>query len=174
MAVVQENREYQRILPSDNSVAVLERNGFEPVFSSNVSAVATSGKDLVIRFHNGSIYSYTNQAKNYDRLIASASKGKWVWRFLRKPNVPYQKIGSLPLPEDVDRDDVAIQEQRPPQYQIDTIVPPNYMETGELPQIRIIPLNVIPKVMGGSEMLSTLVDSTLLSIIDVTLASTII
>ena len=70
--------------------------------SSNVSAVATSGNDLYIRFHNGSLYRYKNKAKLEERLIAAASKGKWVWRFLRRPNVAYSKVGSMPL--DSDRD----------------------------------------------------------------------
>ena len=102
MQVVQEKREYQRILPSDNSIEKLERNGFEWVFSSNVSAVAVRDKDLIIRFHNASIYSYANQGKNYERLLAAASKGKWVWRFLIRTNATYEKIGSLPLPDDND------------------------------------------------------------------------
>ena len=135
---LQENREYRRIILSPESERALESRGYETVFSSNVSAVATSGNDLVIRFHNGSVYAYDNQAKNYERLMAAASKGKWVWRFLRRKNVPYRKIGSLPLPEDVIVDDEQIIQPR--KAEITTIVPPNFMETGELPQIIINPL----------------------------------
>jgi len=100
--VVNEKRKYQRILPSMREQAILKREGFTWVFSSNVSGVATSGRDLIIRFHNASIYSYQNQASKFEDILAAASKGKWVWRFLRRPNVPYQKIGSLPLDQDVD------------------------------------------------------------------------
>lgn len=140
MAVrLQENREYQRILLSPESERLLESKGYEPVFSSNVSAIATNGDELVIRFHNGSVYGYPKQAKNYERLMAAASKGKWVWRFLRRKNVPYRKIGSLPLPEDVIVDDVEI--MRPREYDISTVVPVDYMETGALPQISISPVN---------------------------------
>lgn len=139
MAVkLNENREYQRILLSEQSEQILESRGYETVFSSNVSAIATSGDDLVIRFHNGSVYAYDKQAKNYERLMAAASKGKWVWRFLRRKNVPYRKIGSLPLPEDVIVQDEEI--MRPRQYDISTVVPPDFMETGALPSINISPV----------------------------------
>lgn len=138
--VVQENRQYQRILPSDNSINILSSQGFEWVFSSNVSAVAVRGKDLIIRFHNSSIYKYPNQGINYERLMGAASKGKWVWRFLRRPNVPYEKIGSLPLPEDTLETDEEIVQPRIATYDIKAIVPKNYMTTGALPSISITPL----------------------------------
>jgi len=51
LQVVQEDREYQRILPSDKSIDILEANGLEWVFSSNVSAATVRGKDLIVRFH---------------------------------------------------------------------------------------------------------------------------
>ena len=58
MAIVNENRQYQRILFSDASIIKLKENGFEWVYSSNVSAAAVRGNDLIIRFHNSSIYKY--------------------------------------------------------------------------------------------------------------------
>jgi hypothetical protein len=70
--------------------------------------------------------------------MAAASNGKWVWRFLRRKNVPYRKIGSLPLPEDVIVQDEEI--MRPRQYDISTVVPPDFMETGALPSINIKPV----------------------------------
>lgn len=147
--VVQEKREYQRILPSDNSIAKLERNGFEWVFSSNVSAVAVRGKDLIIRFHNASIYKYPGQGKNYERLIAAASKGKWVWRFLRRPNKPYSKIGSLPLPEDTLETDDEIVQPRKAKYKVESIIPEDYWGTGALPSIAITPIEQAQAIMGG-------------------------
>lgn len=143
MQVVQENRQYQRILPSDKSIDILESKGFEWVFSSNVSAIAKRGTALIIRFHNGSIYSYENQARNYERMMASASKGKWVWRFLRRPQVPYKKIGSLPLAEDTAETDEEIVQPRIPTYEIKAIVPTDFMTTGKLPQISISPLAMV-------------------------------
>lgn len=140
MPIVQENRPYQRILLSDDSEAKLEAQGFEPLFSSNVSAAAQRGKDLIIRFHNGSIYKYPEQGKNYLQLVAASSHGKWVWRFLIRPQVAYAKIGSLPLPEDTLETDDEITLPRIATYEVRAIVPKDHMTTGELPQIRIVPI----------------------------------
>ena len=142
--VVQENKQYQRILLSDDSEAKLEEQGFEPLFSSNVSAAAQRGKDLIIRFHNGSIYKYPEQGKNYLQLIAAASHGKWVWRFLRRPQVPYAKIGSLPLPEDTLETDEEIVKPRISTYDVRAIVPTSAeIMRGVLPQITISPLAIV-------------------------------
>ena len=139
--VVQEKRTYQRILLSDKSYDKLEEQGFEVVFSSNVSAVAVRGNDLIIRFHNSSIYKYIDKANLYLRLIGAASKGKWVWRFLRVPQVPYEKIGSLPLPEDTDETDEEIVQPRIPTYEVRAIVPTDAEKLkGALPQIKITPI----------------------------------
>ena len=135
---LQEDRQYQRILLSEESTKELESRGYETVFSSNVSAIATQDDDLIIRFHNGSVYAYDKQAKNYERMMAAASKGKWVWRFLIRKNVPYRKVGSLPLPEDRIVDDVII--KQPKRYDVSTIVPIDYMDTGALPLIKISPI----------------------------------
>ena len=152
MAVrLNENREYQRILLSEQSTEALESRGYETVFSSNVSAIATRDDDLIIRFHNGSVYAYSNQAKNYERMMAAASKGKWVWRFLIRKDVPYRKIGSLPLPEDKIMEDDRI--MKPRAYDISTLVPPDFMETGVLPLLTITPLQATQALsMGGSNL----------------------
>ena len=139
--VVQEDRTYQRILPSDTSINILESQGFEWVYSSNVSAAAVRGKDLIIRFHNSSIYKYPNQGNNYERLMAAASKGKWVWRFLRTPQVPYEKIGSLPLPEDTTETDEEVMTQRIATHIVKAIVPTTEQQMqGVLPSISISPI----------------------------------
>ena len=176
--VVQEEREFKRILPSDASIDKLERNGFEWIFSSNVSAAAQRGNDLIIRFHNSSIYKYPGQGKNFERLMAAASKGKWVWRFLRRPNKPYSKIGSLPLPEDTLETDEQIIEPRRPKYKVESIVPADYLETGQLPQILITPIEQATAIMGGGGLgaLSTmaLLSATQLGIIGASIAANII
>ena len=142
--VVQEDRQYQRILLSEDSEAKLESKGFEVLFSSNVSAAAKRGDDLIIRFHNGSIYSYANQGKNYLQLIAASSHGKWVWRFLRRPQVPYAKIGSLPLPEDTLETDEEIVRPRISTHEVKVIVPTSAeIMRGVLPQISITPLSIL-------------------------------
>ena len=98
-------RPFKRFRHSPEEKFVLAKQGFQHVLSSNVSAVAKSGKDLIIRFHNGSIYSYTGSADLYEKLLKSNSKGTFVWKNLRKPNKPFKKIGSLPLPKDMELDD---------------------------------------------------------------------
>ena len=42
---LQEDRQYQRILLSEESTKELESRGYETVFSSNVSAIATQDDD---------------------------------------------------------------------------------------------------------------------------------
>ena len=142
--VVQENRPYQRILPSDNSIDVLQSQGFEWVFSSNVSAATTRGNNLIIRFHNGSLYSYKGQAKLYENLMAAASKGKWVWRFLRRPGVPYAKIGTLPLPEDTIETDEEIMKPRIATYAVKAVTPSLAEQMkGILPSISIMQIATV-------------------------------
>lgn len=100
--VIDEKRTYQRILPNSREVGIMRRNGFTPLASSNVSAASERNGDLYVRFWNGSIYRYPKQGKNFERLVGAASHGKWVWRFLRRANAPYEKVGSLPLDQDID------------------------------------------------------------------------
>lgn len=161
---VQEKRPYRRIINSDASIKKLKEKGFEWVFSSNVSAAAQRGKDLIIRFHNGSIYKYPNQGNNFERLMGASSKGKWVWRFLRRPNVPYSKIGSLPLPEDTIETDEEIVQPRIPTYDIRAILPTSEeMLRGVLPQISITPLSILTASTNdfGSNILTGLLTLTL-------------
>ena len=142
--VVQENRTYQRILPSDASIEKLDSLGYEWVYSSNVSAATIRGNDLIIRFHNGSLYSYAGQAKSYENFMAAASKGKWVWRFLRRPGVPYAKIGSLPLPEDTTETDEEIIQPRIATYEIKAVTPSLAEQMkGVLPSISIMEIATV-------------------------------
>jgi len=97
--------EFKRIKTSTADQKKLKDEGFTPFFSSNVSAGDRRGSDLFIRFHNGSIYKYPNQGKNFGDLLLSSSKGKWVWQNLRNRNVAFSKVGSLPLNGDRDLTD---------------------------------------------------------------------
>lgn len=101
-------RDYRRWRHTPEEAVYLGLHGLQQVLSSNVSSVGTSGADLIIRFHNGSLYEYKNQAKRYRDIMGSNSKGKWVWQHLRRARVPYRKIGALPLPDDVDMPDSEI------------------------------------------------------------------
>jgi hypothetical protein len=98
--LVDKGRPYKRYRPNPAEKVKLENNGLQWVLSSNVSAVGTNNDDLIIRFHNGSLYEYPNQAKLYEPMLRSNSKGHFVWVKLRRPKVAYQKIGSLPLAGD--------------------------------------------------------------------------
>jgi hypothetical protein len=99
--LVDAHRDYRRFRHSAVENLYLNQNGFISVESSNVSAVAKNDEDLIIRFHNGSIYRYYGQGNRYDDIFKSNSKGKWVWRNLRRKAVRYAKIGTLPLPDDL-------------------------------------------------------------------------
>lgn len=94
-------RDYQRYRMTPRERSFLGLNGLQSVLSSNVSAIGVKGTDLLIRFHNGSVYSYRNRGEDYDKLLQSNSKGKWVWRNLRRKNAPYEKLGVIPLPDDI-------------------------------------------------------------------------
>jgi hypothetical protein len=94
--------EYPRIKTSVENQAILKSQGYTPVFSSNVSGIQRKLKDLYIRFHNGAIYVYPNQGEQFGDLLLSPSKGKWVWANLRRKNVSYAKVGTLPLEGDLD------------------------------------------------------------------------
>jgi hypothetical protein len=73
-----------------------------------VSAVGVDSGDLIVRFQNGSLYRYPNQAKLYEPMLQSNSKGHFVWVKLRRPKLSYQKIGSLPLKSDIEFSDKDI------------------------------------------------------------------
>lgn len=102
------NRDYKRLLHTPQEQHYLVLNGFQPVASSNVSAVGVNDDDLMIRFHNGSVYRYFNMADDFESVMLSFSKGKWVWRHLRRAGVPYMKEAGLPLPDDLEVDDFEL------------------------------------------------------------------
>lgn len=102
------NRKYRRYRPNEVERIQLANNGLQWVLSSNVSAVGVNGDDLIIRFHNGSLYEYNGQGDRFEDIMRSNSKGHWVWVNLRRKNVPYRKIGALPLREDITLTDEEI------------------------------------------------------------------
>jgi hypothetical protein len=106
--LIDKNREYRRFRPSPAEKVQLANNGLQWVLSSNVSAIGINDNDLIIRFHNGSMYEYPNQAELFKPMMASNSKGHFVWVKLRRPRVPYRKIGALPLMDDVEATDEDI------------------------------------------------------------------
>jgi len=143
--LLDEKRRFKRLLHSKNEQDRLKSKGFEAVVSSNVSAIAQDKADLIIRFHGGATYSYSNKGKDFERMMASASKGKWVWRFLIRPKVPYSKVGSVTIENDVpSRDMMAEDERRIPTHEVKAIVPSTAeIMRGVLPQISITPINIL-------------------------------
>jgi hypothetical protein len=65
------------------------------------------------------MYEYPNQASQYENMLKSNSKGKWVWRNLRRKNVLYRKIGVLPLPDDIGVTDEEIFQEIDNRYMAD-------------------------------------------------------
>ena len=79
---------------------VLAANDMEAVSSSWISAIGVIESNLIIRLINGSMYTYYNAGALYDNFLKASSKGKFFWKFLRRPKVPFMKGGRLPLPSD--------------------------------------------------------------------------
>jgi hypothetical protein len=75
----------------------LRKVGFTPLKSSNVSAIAEQEDDLIIRFHDASLYRYPNQGDLFNEMASALSPGRFVWNRLRRPMVRFEKIGALVL-----------------------------------------------------------------------------
>lgn len=115
------NRKYKRYRLSPEERTYLAERGLRWVLSSNVAAAGTQGDDLIIRFHNGSVYAYSGLADRVEDLFKSNSKGRWVWQNLRRKNVPYRKIGIISLPDDIkisDEDIMAIGDRPPSVFEL--------------------------------------------------------
>ena len=52
------NRKYRRYGYGSGEKIKLANYGLQWVLSSNVSAIGVAGDDLIVRFHNGSLYQY--------------------------------------------------------------------------------------------------------------------
>ena len=65
------HREYRRLRPDPAEKIQLANNGLQWVLSSNVSGIGTQDDSLIVRFHNGSMYEYPNQAKLFDQMMKS-------------------------------------------------------------------------------------------------------
>ena len=119
-----EKRQFQRFVHTEDETSELKSKGFTTVNSSNVSAIAKNKADLIIRFHGGATYSYSGKGNQFTTMLASASKGKWVWRFLIRPNVSYQKIGNVEIKDDVPSRDMMVEKDKPKaRNDISTIIP---------------------------------------------------
>ena len=100
--LVDKNRDFRRFRHTAKEKLTLTKSRFIHVLSSNVSAVKRDGKALLIRFHNGSIYTYPTSGHLIVAMLKSNSKGRFVWRKLIRPGVPFFKSGTLKLKRDSD------------------------------------------------------------------------
>lgn len=106
--VTSENRKYSRYAHTVSEAQYLIQRGLKPVVSSNVSAVGRDGDVLIVRFHGGATYGYPQSGDRYDEMLSAPSKGKFVWRELRRAGVPYYRMGAVNIADDVgDKDMMA-------------------------------------------------------------------
>lgn len=94
-------RKFRRNRHTPQQKTYLNNLGFVSVQSSNVSALRTSGNDLYIRFLNGSLYRYPESADIFEKIMNSLSKGSAVWKYLRRPNKAYERVGSIKFPKEL-------------------------------------------------------------------------
>lgn len=100
MRVLVEDRKYPRIRPSANEKYQLAKSGFQWTLSSFISAVGVEGNNLLIRFKNGTVYTYPGKANLFDKMIKSPSKGRYFHRNLIKSS--FIKGTTMPLDTDID------------------------------------------------------------------------
>lgn len=60
--------------------------------SSNVWKFKRKGNNLLVMFLDGSVYLYFNAGDKFIGLLNTGSKGKWIWKSLRRKNINYVKI----------------------------------------------------------------------------------
>lgn len=100
--VTNEQRRYTRLAHTPGESVFLQQQGLRPVVSSNVSAAGVRDNDLIVRFHGGATYAYSGLADRVNDLLSAPSKGKWVWRELRKAGVAYQRTTDVDMVGDVE------------------------------------------------------------------------
>lgn len=108
--VTSEDRKYTRLAHTREESQLLKRKGLRAVISSNVSAIGYDDDVLIVRFHGGATYGYPGQADRYDDLVSAPSKGKWVWRNLRRAKVTYYRMPNINIKDDVEDRDMMKQE----------------------------------------------------------------
>lgn len=86
--------DYERIRQTPDQRYELSKLGYQAVNSSFISGVGVFGRDLRIRFHNGSVYEYYGFANHFDGIMKANSKGQYFNRHIR-PTRKYAKIGNI-------------------------------------------------------------------------------
>ncbi len=93
-------RDYRRIRQTAAQKNFLAHNGLQFVNSSAISAVGVNEDDLIIRFHNGSMYSYKGAGGLFDKQVGANSRGRYFNRNV-KGKYPFTKLTSLPFPQNL-------------------------------------------------------------------------
>lgn len=96
----------RRYRQTSDDKAWLFSKGFQAVTSSNVSALGIFGKDLYIRFLNDAVYRYPNNAELFEKIMRANSKGRAVWKYIRRAGVPYERVGDMPIPDVITNDEL--------------------------------------------------------------------
>lgn len=137
-------RDFRRLEHTKEERQRLDRAGFTPVLSSNVSAIGEHNGDLYIRFHGGHSYVYPGSGDLYRPMLQSSSKGRFVWNQLRKKNVPYRRIANVILPKDVPSKDMMLPEatMKVTSEQLQTLVKGNVAVMKELKRSYLQPSDV--------------------------------
>lgn len=132
----------RRIRQSARQKLYLAKQGLTAVNSSNVSALGIFGEDLYIRFLNGAVYRYPKNAEIFDKIMRSQSKGRAVWRYLRRAGVPYERVGDLPLPDKIEDEDLFKTVGRPQEVKYEDLAKFNKLTKGEFDVLAL--LNISP------------------------------
>lgn len=93
-------REYRRIRQTAPQKNFLANRGLQFVNSSAISAVGVNEDNLIIRFHNGSMYSYKGASGLFDKQVGANSRGRYFNRNVRG-KYPFVKLTSLPFPQNI-------------------------------------------------------------------------
>jgi hypothetical protein len=96
------NREWKRILQSDEQKQLLASKDLAWVTSSCISAIGVDNGNLRVRFHSGYVYTYPQLGNLFDKFLASNSKGRYFNRNVRKYGYSKKELisfGNEPLSE---------------------------------------------------------------------------
>ena len=58
-----------------------------PVASSNVQAIGTDGRDLLVQYTSGATYRFVGQAEHAGEIMASPSPGGYIFRHFGRSGV---------------------------------------------------------------------------------------
>ena len=135
--VTSERRKYARYAHTADEARYLTQRGLKPVVSSNVSAVGRDGDVLIVRFHGGATYGYPQSGNMYDDMLSAPSKGKFVWRELRRAGVPYYRMGAVNIVDDIDDRDMMRPEPTVPLELITMVSLDDVINTGIIARLTL-------------------------------------